>query len=71
MWNLNYDTNEPKYETGTDSWTQSTDLWEGWTGNLRLANANYIFRVDKHHNTTEQHREVYSISCNKSYWKRI
>ena len=46
MWNLNHDTNEPKHETGTDSWTQRTDLWVGWTGNLRLANANCIFRMD-------------------------
>ena len=27
MWNLKYDTNEPIYETETDSWTQRTDLW--------------------------------------------
>ena len=70
MWNLNYDTDEPKYETGADSWTQRTDLWEAWAGNLRLANANYIFRMDKQCNTPVQHREVYSISCNKPYWKR-
>ena len=27
MWNLKYDTNEPIYETGTDSQTQRTGLW--------------------------------------------
>ena len=27
MWNLKYDTNEPNYETETDSQTQRTDLW--------------------------------------------
>ena len=26
MWKLKYDTNEPIYETETDSWTQRTDL---------------------------------------------
>ena len=26
MWNLNYGTNEPIYETETDSLTQGTDL---------------------------------------------
>ena len=27
MWNLKYDTNEPIYETETDSQTQRTDSW--------------------------------------------
>ena len=27
MWNLKYDTNEPIYETETDSQTKRTDLW--------------------------------------------
>ena len=27
MWHLKYDTNEPIYETETDSQTQRTDLW--------------------------------------------
>ena len=27
MWNLKYDTNEPIYETETDSQTWRTDLW--------------------------------------------
>ena len=26
MWNLKYDTDEPIYETETDSWTQGADL---------------------------------------------
>ena len=49
MWNLKYDTNEPIYETETDSQTSRTDLWlsrvkgvgEGRTGSLGLADANY------------------------------
>ena len=48
MWNLKYDTNEPIYETETESQTQRTDWWlprgqgvgEGWTGSLGLADAN-------------------------------
>ena len=27
MWNLKYDTNEPIYETETNSQTSTTDLW--------------------------------------------
>ena len=27
MWNLKYGTNEPSYETETDSQTKRTDLW--------------------------------------------
>ena len=49
MWNLKYDTNEPNYETETDSQTQRTDLslprgrevGEGWIGSLGLVDANY------------------------------
>ena len=51
MWNLKYGTNEPLYETETDSQTQRTDLWlprgrgeeMGWTGTLGLVDANYYF----------------------------
>ena len=49
MWNLKYDTNEPIYETETDSQTQKTYLWlltgsgeeEGGMGSLGLVSANY------------------------------
>ena len=27
MWSLKYDTDEPMYETETESWTQRTDWW--------------------------------------------
>ena len=45
MWNFKYDTNEPIYETETESQTKRTDLWlprergpgEGWSGRLGLA----------------------------------
>ena len=46
MWNLKYDTNEPIYETETDSQMWRRDLWlprerglgEVWPGRLGLAN---------------------------------
>ena len=49
IWNLKYDTDEPIYETETESGAYKTDLWlprgkeleDGWTGSLGLANANY------------------------------
>ena len=49
IWNLKYDTDEPIYETETESGTYKTDMWfprgkeleDGWTGSLGLANANY------------------------------
>jgi len=48
MWNLNYNTNQPIYETKTDSQIQRTDLWlqeglvRGWTEReMGLAEANY------------------------------
>ena len=49
MWNLKYDTNEPIYETETDSQTQKTYVWlltgsgeeEGGIGSLGLVSANY------------------------------
>ena len=49
MWILKSDTNEPIYETETDSWTYRTDLWlprkgrqgEESLGSLGLADANF------------------------------
>ena len=45
---LKCDTNEPNYETETESGTQRIDWWlprawgtgEGWVGSLRLADGN-------------------------------
>ena len=46
MWNLNYDTNKPIYETeswGIDWWLpKSRRLGKGWRGRLRLADASFI-----------------------------
>ena len=73
MWNLKYDTNEPIYETETESWTQRTEwclprrrgLGEGWSGSLGLADVSFIYRMDKQQGPTVQHRELYSISYDK------
>ena len=40
MWNLKYDTNEPIYETETESWTQTCGCQGGRTGSLILGDAN-------------------------------
>jgi len=54
--NLRCDTNEPIYETETESRTQRRDWWlsrgralgEGWSRSLGLADANwYIYITDK------------------------
>ena len=46
MWNLNYDTNKPVYETeswGIDWWLpKSRRLGKGWRGRMRLADASFI-----------------------------
>ena len=77
MWNLKYDTNEPINETEVDSQTQRSDLWlppqqpqrEGWIGSLGLVDANYYraitYRMDKQQDIIVQHRELFSISCDK------
>ena len=47
MWNLKYGINEPVYRTETDSQREreQTEVVEGegvgWTGSLRLVDANY------------------------------
>ena len=37
-------------------------VWEGWTGSLGLSDAK---RTDKKQGPTVQHREQYSVSCDK------
>ena len=39
---------------------------ERWTGSLGLADKNYyIQKIDKQQGPTVQHRELYSVSCDK------
>ena len=40
-------------------------IWEGWTGRLGLAATNYFYRMDKQEGPTVEHRELYSVSCDK------
>ena len=59
MWSLEYNRNEPIYETETDSQVQRTDMWlprrlgveDGWFGSLALAEANY-YMMDKQQSPT-------------------
>ena len=77
IWHLKCDTNEHIYETETDSQTQRTDLWlpglvwvggcggkEGlgvWEQQMQTV----IYRMNKQQGPTVQHRELYSVSCDK------
>ena len=72
MWKLKYDTNELIYARETDSQT-AADLWSQRGEEARLGNLgrltlslydSYIERMDKQ-GPIIQHKEPYSISCNK------
>ena len=74
MWNLKYDTNKLIYETETDSQTQRTDLWlprgkgqgGGVDGEFGVSRCKLLYiEMDKQQGPTVQHRELYSISCDK------
>ena len=73
MWNLKYDTNEPIYETETDSQTQKTDsqtqrtdLWlprgrgsgRDGLGVWDQQMQTIIYRMDKQQGPTVNHRET-------------
>ena len=47
------------------------ELGEGRIGSLGLADANFTYRMDKQQGPTVEHRELYSISCDKPSWKSI
>ena len=75
MWNLKYDTNELTYKTETDSQTEKPNLWlpKGKRGGGRRDKLGVwdqhiqttIYKIDKQQGPTVQHRELYSMSCNK------
>ena len=44
---------------------------EEWIGVWGQQTQTIVYRMGKQHDPTKQHREVYSISCDKPYWKRI
>ena len=69
MWNLKYDTNELIYRQ-----TQKTKLWlpKGKTVGAGGINEEFginihktIYKIDRQQGPTVQHRELYSISCDK------
>ena len=72
MCDLKNDTNELIYKTETDSLTQRTNYGykRGKAGRDKLGVwdeqiQTTIYKVDKKQGHTLQHRELYSISCNK------
>ena len=73
-WSLKFDTREPIYVTETE-----TDVWllrgrgaaEGWNGVFDEQMQTGIYRLDKQESPAVDHREIYSISCNKPSWERI
>ena len=73
-WSLKFDTREPIYVTETE-----TDVWllrgrgaaEGCNGVFDEQMQTGIYRLDKQESPAVDHREIYSISCNKPSWERI
>ena len=72
MQNLKYGTNEPMYETETDSQTENKHVVAKagvqrrkglgvWDQPMQTI----IYRMDKQQGPTIQYRELYSISCDK------
>ena len=67
MQKLKYDTNEPIYETETDSDIENRLVFavrEEWTGSLGLVQCmrTITYRMDRQQGTAVQHRELYSVS---------
>ena len=77
MWGLKYDRNEPISDTKTGQRTFSWFLrgkwgWRGeglgvWDYQMQTA----IYRMDKQQGLIAEHRELFSIPCNKPQWKSI
>ena len=72
MWNLKYDTTEPIYEAQTDSQREQTCGCQGggvwgrdelgvWGQQMQTI----TYRMDEQQGPTVQHRELYSMSCDK------
>ena len=47
MWDLKYDTNKLIYETETLVVAKERGIDGGWTGSLRLTDANIMHKMDK------------------------
>ena len=71
MWNLKYDINELIYETETDSQTENRlvvakgDEGQGRDGVWGQQMQTVMYRMDKQQGPTVQHKELYSVSCDK------
>ena len=70
--NIKYNMNDLIYKAETDSQTQKANLWlpKGKAGRDKLGVSDQriqttIYKIDKQQGPTVQHRELYSISCNK------
>ena len=70
MWNLKYNTNDPIYETETDSETERIDLWlprarVGQVGSLEFADVNCYMQNGQRARLYYKQGELFSISCEK------
>ena len=73
MWNLKKNTNEFIYKTETDSQKQKIKLWlpnekeglEGINQEFGINRNTTIYKIDNQQGPAVQHRELYSIFCNK------
>ena len=73
MWNLKNNANELIYKTEMESQRQKTNIGyqtgkkgRGINWEYGINRYYYIYKVDKQQGPTVQHRELYSISYNKS-----
>ena len=77
--NLKYDVNERIYKTETDSQTQETNICllkgigpgRNELGILDSHTHTAVCKTDNPQGPTVLHRELYSVSYNALYWKRI
>ena len=73
MWNLKYVTNELIYKTETDfrhrkqtyGYQRGKEVGRDKLGVWDQQIQTTVYKVDKQQGPTVQHRELYSISCNK------
>ena len=87
MLNLKYDTSEDLYETETDSQIQRSDLQLPREKQVRIGSKHKLLYIEWINNrdtilypyyihtiewiNNRDNRELYSISCDRPYWKRI
>ena len=52
------------YQRGNGSWGDDSGAWDEHTHTI-------IYKIDNQQGPTVQHRELYSVSCDNLYEKRI